>query len=234
MARWFALPFAGLLIASILFHASRPSTPPPRVEEPIVEETAALPVTAPELPPLAPPLSPPTSTAFVEPTLSAAELRPLVEARFSDETILAVARVTGRPFRPTPEDLVTLRHAGMSDALLGRLMGVPAPASSQEPRATAPPPIHITPAVTVYSPVTVTVVETAAAPRAEPEPFVSTVVLFCAHGRSGCCPSPDFSRPAIYQKPPTFKTHAYMPTKRLPTAEEVARREEARASRLTR
>lgn len=232
MARWFALPFAALLIAAIVLRASRPSPPPTRTQERAVEGTAIIPETAPEPAPLPPPPSLARSTAFVEPTLSADELRPLVEARFADETILAYARVTGRPFRPTPHELDTLRQAGMTDALLGRLIGVPAPASPQETRATPPPAIHITPAVTVYSPVTVTVVE---APSAEPEPIVSTVVLVCAlHGRSGCCVEPDFSRPAIYQKPPTFKTHAYMPTKRLPTAEEVARREEARATRLRR
>jgi hypothetical protein len=230
MARWFALPFAALLIVALVLRAGRPSPPPPLAEARVAEETTDVPETAPAPAPLPRPPSPPPSTAFVEPTLSAEELRPLVEARFADETILAYARVTGRPFKPTPDELGALRQAGMSDALFGRLAGVPAP----EPQAPAPPPvIHVTPAVTVYAPVTVTVVE--APPPLEPEPFISTVVLDCAcHGRPGCRVAPDLSRPAIYQKPPTFKTHEYMPTKRLPTAEEVARREEARAGRLTR
>jgi hypothetical protein len=188
-----------------------------------VEAPEAAPEPAPELRP-----APPPPPAFVEPVLSAAELLPLVEARFSDETILAVARVTGRPFRATPDERDTLRKAGMSDALLGRLSGEPPP-----PPPTSPAPAVVVvppPPVTIYAPVTVTTVVQAP----EPEPYVSTVILTCAHGRHGCCPPPVLERPAIYQKPPFFKTREFMPTKRLPTAEEVAQQEAARSARIRR
>jgi hypothetical protein len=230
MGRGFALPFVGLLIAAIAVRASHPPPAPPPLKERAVEETAALAVTTPPAPaPLPQPPPPRTlSTAFVEPVLAADELRPLVEARFADETILAYARVTGRPFRPTPSELASLREAGMSDALIGRLAGVAAPASTP-PEQTGTP-VRVMPVVAVYSPVTVTTVVEAPPPAPEPEPAFSAIVLVCAaHGRSNCCASPDFTRPAIYRKPPFFKTHAYMPTKRLPTAEDVARREESRA-----
>jgi hypothetical protein len=227
MGRGFALPFVGLLIAAIAVRATHPAPAPPPLQERAVEETAALPRTTPApapLPQTPPPRTP--STAFVEPVLAADELRPLVEARFADETILAYARVTGRPFRPTPSELVTLREAGMSDALIGRLAGVAA-AAPTPPEQTGSP-VRVMSAVTVYSPVTVTTV--VEAPPPAPEPALSTIVLVCAaHGRPDCCASPDFTRPAIYRKPPFFKTHAYLPTKRLPTAEEAARREESRA-----
>lgn len=230
MSRVFALPLAGLLVAAVVLRAIRPSPPPPVIDSPVAVEAAEV-VAEPAPEPAPAARAVPTSAVFVEPVLGAEELRPLVEARFPDETILAFARVTGRVFRPTAEEAEALRKAGMSDVLLGRLTGVPDP-----PRAAAPSPVHVPPSITVYAPVTVTVVEAPPpAPAPPPETFISTVVLVCAaHGRAGCCGDPDFSRPAIYQKPPFFKTHAVMPTRRLPTAEEVARREESRATRIFR
>lgn len=221
------LPFVGLLVAAVAVRVNRPAPaePPPRPTAVVVEASPAVPEPLPEPAPAPAPSRP----VYVEPVLSASELLPLVEARFSDETILAVARVTGRPFRPSSDERETLRRAGMSDALLGRLSGEPPAPPAAPPAVVVVPPSP----VAVYAPVTVTTV-VEAPPAPEPEPYVSTVILTCAHGRAGCCPPPVLERPAIYGKPPFFKTREFMPTKPLPTEEEVARREAARSSRIRR
>ena len=234
MARRLAFALAGLLAAAAVIRATRSAPPPPAEARPVaVEETAAVPVKAPvsAAVPEAPAPLPPPST-YVEPVLSADELRPLVEARFPDETILAYARVSGRAFRATADELAALRQAGMSDAVLGQLMGGPAPATSTASAEPPPPVIVIQPTIVVHSPVTVTV----EAPPPPPEPYYFPTVVTCCvtHGRPGCCATPEHARPPIDQTYPLFKTHKYMPTKRSPTAEEVARREAARSSRVTR
>lgn len=226
--RHVALPFAALILAAVglrVFRAEPPPAPPPAR---IIEEAVV--VAAPEAEPVPVPApTPPAPVTFVEPVLSASELLPLIQARFSDETILAVARVSGRPFKATPDERAALREAGMSDALLGRLSGE-APAVQA-----APPPAPIYVPVTVYAPVTVTtVIEAPPPPPPAPEPFISSVILTCVHGRLDCCPAPSLERPAIYGKPPFFKTHTPMPTKPAPTAEEVQRQQEARSTRIFR
>src|SRR6187431_1283257 len=132
MARAFALPFAGLLAAAALFRALQPSPPPPVRAEPAAAPMDVTPEPAPA--PAVPPTSPaPAPTSFVEPVLRADELRPLLDARFSDDTILAFARVSGRPFRPSPDEVDALRQAGMTDTLLGRLTGVPVTSEATSP-----------------------------------------------------------------------------------------------------
>jgi hypothetical protein len=231
MKRGVALPFVALLGLAVGLRLAPPEPAPSRTAPqppPFTKEIVPF-VTPPPAP--APPAvaeSPATSHVYVEPTLSAKEILPLVEARFPDETILAVARVTGRPFRPTSDEADALRRAGMSDILLGRLRGDPPPPAP----APAPPP------VVVYAPVTVTVVNEPAPPPPppvpEPEVVVTSGVVTCVHGRFGCCPPPVVNLPPIYAKEPFFKTREFMPTKPLPTAEEVERREKARSTRIYR
>lgn len=224
MGRWFALPLAALLVAAAVVRLT--SAPRPVATAPV---TALVEIPHDPEPPAPPPQEAPLpepapAPRYVAPEhLTADELKTLAEARFADETILAYARSTGRPFRPSADDLVALRRAGMTDILIGRLMGAPEPVVEPAQVVVAPAPPPVPPATVVYSPVSVTVIE---APPPAPEPAIQTVVL--------CAPHPAYpvlQRPAIYQEPPFFKTHEFMPTKRLPTAEEVARREEAKRRR---
>lgn len=202
---------AGGVIVRLMDQAPRPSLSRPL--------PAALPESSIDLPATPAPAET-VVPAWVAPKPRIAdELRYLAELRFHEDVILAYAR--GQGFRPSPEEVSSLKAAGLSDGFLGRLTG-----TSEAPRVepvvvVQPPPIQVS--TTVYAPVEVTVIEAPQAPV--PEPAIHTVVLCAPHA------PPAFTRPAVYQEPPFFKTHEFMPTKRLPTAEEVAQREAARRHR---
>ncbi len=225
MRRWFALPPLVLVAlaagARLLWVAGPPAAEPPVA---VLPEPEALPPEA--VPEAAPDPSPPEPAP-----LTGAELKGL--AGFDDEIILSYVRSTGREFRGSTRDLAELRQAGYSDVLIGRLMGAPAPAPPPAPAepaaAAAPPPVVVQPATTVYVPVEVTVVAPPPAPiPVEAAPIETVVVGGCAfHSRPGCC-GPVFLPPPPRVERTFFKTHAFLPTKRLPTAEEVARRPSAR------
>jgi hypothetical protein len=151
------------------------------------------------------------------PVRTADELRTLAESRFPDEVILSYAR--HRDFRPSAEEVIALKAAGMSDVLLGRLLGVPEPdpAPPQVSVVVEVPPVQVY--TTVFAPVHVTVVE--APPPVPPDPYYDYPVVVGSVVPCSPHDPPDLSFPPIYQKPPFFKTHKPLPTKRLPAQSPV-------------
>ncbi len=216
MARWFALPLVALVAAAVLFRLTAP--------RPLEVPVAAAPTPEPEPavvePEVAPPREPSAPLPVPPKIRTVDELKSLAGLRFHEDVRLAYAE--GQGYRPSAEEVTALKAAGLSDRFFSRPLGTPEPPPAVPATVNAPP-VQVSPVITVYAPVEVTVIEAPAPPA--PEPPVQTVVLCAPHA------PPDFSRPAIYQEPPFFKTHAFMPTKPLPTAEEVAQREAARRRR---